>query len=101
MTVLPNGITRFDSRPGTFSLRPHSSHDYRSTLAGGLSALSHQIGGCRTLGNELYVSVGDGGNPVASSDPSIPLGKVLRFRLGGDPHPGNPLTEEGGPASAA
>ncbi len=99
--LLRNGLTRFDTTPGVFSTAPDAVHDYSGQLVDGLSALSHQVGGCRVSGDSLFVSVGDGGDPRGASNPAVPVGKVLRLTTGGQPHPDNPFFDEGGPASLA
>jgi glucose/arabinose dehydrogenase len=88
--VLRNGISRFRATPWSFEGPPTERRDYRELLADTRSAFSHQIGSCIVDGDSLYVGVGDGGDPAATRDPAIPLGKILRLTLDGEPHPANP-----------
>ena len=102
--LMRNRITRFETAPRTFALRPERAVEIGAALAREPSAISHQIGGCRVAGDALYVGVGDGGDPRASQQPERLLGKVVRLTLDGAPYPGNPLPASSGadadPASA-
>ncbi len=92
--ILRNNIARFESEPGTFSLKPVSITAFTEVFADEQSAPSHQIGPCQVYGNHLYVSVGDafttGGARMNSQDINSLLGKVLRMTLDGKPVKTNP-----------
>jgi len=100
--ILRNGISRFESVPGSLSLRPTGRLDLATDiLSRDRSMLSHQIGPCQVDGDSLYVSVGDGKNHLLSRSLSSTLGKILRFTLDGNPHPGNPFLQDGGEITVA
>ena len=83
--VLRNRIVRFDSEPGVFSLAAAAATEMAPILATAQSAPAHQIGGCTVHDGELYVGVGDGGNPRHVTNPDVLLGKVLCMSLDGSP----------------
>src|SRR5690606_18362387 len=68
--VLRNRIVRFDSEPTVFSLSASAATALAPVLASAQSAPAHQIGGCVVHDGELYVGVGDGGNPRHVTDPN-------------------------------
>ncbi len=92
--ILRNNIARFESEPGTFSLKPVSKTVFTEIFAGEQSAPSHQIGPCQVYGDHLYVSLGDAfstsGSQKKSQDINSLLGKVLRMTLDGKPVKTNP-----------
>jgi hypothetical protein len=92
--ILRNNMVRFESEPGTFSLKPVSQTAFTEVFVEEQSAPSHQIGPCQVHGNQLYVSVGDafatGGLRKKSQDINSLLGKVLRMTLDGKPIKTNP-----------
>lgn len=83
--VLRNRIVRFQSRPVVYGLTAEDATAIAPVLATVQSAPAHQIGGCTIHEGELYLGVGDGGNPRAVSDPSVPLGKIICMSLDGLP----------------
>lgn len=85
-----NGITRFETEPGTFSLKPNSKVDLAPILKNYLSSVSHQIGPLAIYDNFLYVSVGDGEVAYDARNLDSAKGKILRMTLDGQPAPGNP-----------
>jgi glucose/arabinose dehydrogenase len=97
--AIRNGLVRFDSRPGRFSLEPEATLDLRELFAPDDGGVTHQIGGCRVSDGHLYVGVGDGWNPRAASDLGSTLGKVLRLDLEGRALPENPLPASRGRAA--
>ncbi|HEX7185063.1 MAG TPA: PQQ-dependent sugar dehydrogenase [Thermoanaerobaculia bacterium] len=99
--VLRNNIVRFQSRPGTFSLRPESHRVLTRVFSGFEAAVSHQIGPCQVEGGFLYIGVGDGRQTLQSQHVDSVLGKVLRMTLDGQPVPANPFFREGEPERAA
>ncbi len=99
--VLRNNILRFQSTPQTFSLRPWSSVDFSHVLIGDQSNASHQIGPCQVHDEMLYVSIGDGEQPLRSRDLRSTLGKVLRMTLDGKPVMTNPFYDKHEPQSPA
>ena len=97
--LLRNNIVRFESEPGTFSLKAKSSLAFTEVFADEQSAPSHQIGPCQVYDNNLYVSLGDafttGGARMRSQDINSLLGKVLRMTLDGKPVKTNPYYIDG------
>lgn len=99
--VLRNDVVRFETAPGTFSLKPHGRRAFTELFAGYEAAISHQVGGCQVAGDLLYVSVADGWQTAQSQRINSLLGKVLRLTLDGQPAPGNPFRRSGDTGSAA
>ncbi len=97
--TLRNGMTRFETMPGTFAGGFVGSLNLDHIFVNEITALSHQIGPCHVSGDSVFVSVGDGANPTASRDPERLLGKMVRMTLDGLPHPENPLYSQGGDAA--
>jgi hypothetical protein len=97
---LRNNVIRFQSRPGTFSLAPESSMDFRDIFVNDQSTTSHQIGPCQASRDHLYVAVGDGGQPNQSRVRTSTLGKILRMTLDGRALPDNPFFSASAPESA-
>jgi hypothetical protein len=95
--ILRNNIVRFRSRPGTFSLSPLSSVDFRGVFRNDQSTVSHQIGSCQVRNDHLYVGLGDGGQPNRSRALGSTLGKVLRITLDGKPARDNPFFDPARP----
>ncbi|HET8984305.1 MAG TPA: PQQ-dependent sugar dehydrogenase, partial [Trueperaceae bacterium] len=83
--VLRNRVVRFASQPGVFGLSAASATPIAPVLASVQSAPAHQIGGCTIHGGELYVGVGDGGNPREVSNPDVLLGKIICMSFDGSP----------------
>ncbi|MGH7554642.1 MAG: PQQ-dependent sugar dehydrogenase [Longimicrobiales bacterium] len=92
--VLRNGITRFESTPRTFSTRAGNRTVFNHVLSADTSIESHQIGTCRVDGDHLFVSLADGQRPERAQSVSSTLGKVLRFRLDGQPAKDNPFRSD-------
>lgn len=96
--IIRNNIVRFDSIPGTFSLKPSSLTAFTDVFKKESSSPSHQIGPCQVNNNVLYVGVGDGfdkwysvkHNYLKSQDVNSLLGKILRMTLDGKPVKSNP-----------
>jgi hypothetical protein len=99
--VLRNGITRFTSSPGTFSLHPTAQMALSGIFERYESAISHQVGGCQVDGNLLYVSVADGRQTSQSQNPNSVLGKILRMTVDGRPAPDNPFYQDKDPHTSA
>ncbi|MCB1122860.1 MAG: PQQ-dependent sugar dehydrogenase [Verrucomicrobiae bacterium] len=95
-----NGITRFESEPGTFGLKPKSQVDLLPVLKSYMSNLAHQIGPVQIYDDLVYISVGDGEDPQKSRDVASPKGKILRMTLDGMPAPGNPYAVDEDPNKA-
>ncbi|MDH5606965.1 MAG: PQQ-dependent sugar dehydrogenase, partial [Anaerolineae bacterium] len=81
---LYNNIARFETTPGTFSLKPSNNVLMGEIFSDFPTGVSHQIGGCQVDGNHLYVSVGEGQLYELPHSLETPLGKVLRFTLYGE-----------------
>ncbi|HEX6114134.1 MAG TPA: PQQ-dependent sugar dehydrogenase [Geminicoccaceae bacterium] len=99
--VLRNNITRFSTRPHSFSPAPSGRIDFTEVLKPYRSALSHQVGPCLVEGDDLYLGIGDGHEPLASQDPNTLLGKIARLTLDGRPADGNPFRRRGASVEAA
>jgi glucose/arabinose dehydrogenase len=97
--VLRNHIVRFDSRPGTFGLRPRSRREIAPVLARFPTAPSHQIGGCAVAGDSLFVGIGDASDLTHAGKVGDLAGKIVRMTLAGAPHPENPFVRRGGAAA--
>src|SRR5690606_38395406 len=65
--VLRNHVAKLTSDPETYSLEAHATERIGTVLAEFQSSPAHQIGGCVVDGDELLVSVGDGGRSAAAS----------------------------------
>jgi hypothetical protein len=89
--ILRNNISRFQSEPGSFSVRPTSRVDFTGVFEAYEAAPSHQIGGCQVDQGLLYVGIGDGLQTRQSQSLDSLLGKILRLTLDGKPAPGNPF----------
>src|SRR5690606_29074187 len=61
--VLRNRIVRFESHPFVYGLVADGATPIAPILATVQSAPAHQIGGCTVHEGEIYLGVGDGGNP--------------------------------------
>jgi hypothetical protein len=92
-----NGISRFQSAPDTFGLKANSRIDLLPVLKNYLSTLAHQIGPMAIHDGLLYVSIGDGDDPMDSRVLESPKGKILRLTLDGAPAPGNPYKVDNDP----
>jgi glucose/arabinose dehydrogenase len=96
--ILRNNIARFESTPGTFSLKPLSMTEFTDVFSREGSSASHQIGPCQVSGGTLFVGVGDGfdirytreHDYSRSQDKNSLLGKILRMTLDGKPVSSNP-----------
>lgn len=96
--VLRNNVARFDTVPGTFSLKPVSMTAFTDIFSKEGSSPSHQIGPCQVSDGSLFVAVGDGFDFIfleeidykRSQNPDSLLGKILRMTLDGKPVRSNP-----------
>lgn len=101
--ILRNNIMRFDSEPGTFSLKPVSRTAFTGIFADEYTSPSHQIGGCQVESGLLYVGVGDGHirsdlhRDVYSGSQNIDAlqGKIIRMTTDGEPVKDNPYYVDG------
>jgi hypothetical protein len=83
--VLRNRVVRFESVPVVYGLAAASATPIAPILASVQSAPAHQIGSCTVHEGELYVGVGDGGNPREVANPDVLLGKIICMSLDGSP----------------
>lgn len=96
-----NHVVRFESEPGTFSLKPHGRTSLSHVFADQPSAGSHMIGPMMIRNGHLFVNVGDAQVPRYAQDVNVLAGKVLRMTLDGEPLPSNPFYKEGEPERPA
>ncbi len=89
--ILRNNVVRFESKPGTFSIKPESWITFSDIFSAEESGVSHQIGPCQVYNNLLYVSVGDGNHSLNSQRLDSILGKIIRLTLDGEPPQSNPF----------
>jgi hypothetical protein len=85
-----NGITRFSTKPGEFSLTPGEVVNIRKPLMLGESNFTrlpygHQIGQCQVIDGNLYVGIGDGEITYRAKSPTSLFGKVIRMQFDGSP----------------
>ncbi len=92
--ILRNNITRFQSKPETFSLEPESQLDFTEVFLPYESGLAHQIGPCQVKDESLYVSVGEAWQPRKTQDLNFMQGKILHMTLDGKPMPHNPFYQD-------
>ena len=94
--LIYNGFVRFDPGPQGISTSYSSIRDFSHLLKEYPVAPNHQIGSCKVVGENLYISIGDGGNPALSQELNSPYGKVLRLNLDAQPLAENPFFQEAG-----
>jgi hypothetical protein len=96
--ILRNNIARFDTVPGSFSVKPVSMTPFTDIFSREGSSPSHQIGPCQVSDGTLFAAVGDGFDIIFSEEhdykrsqnPDSLLGKILRMTLDGKPVKTNP-----------
>jgi glucose/arabinose dehydrogenase len=88
--LLRNAVARFESEPRRFGLVAKAKRVYTAPFSRDVAAPSHQIGPCQATPSVLFVSVGDGEQPVRSQDLASSLGKILRLTHDGRALPSNP-----------
>lgn len=96
--VMRNRIVRFSATPVGYGLSASAVTQLASEVSAFQSAPAHQIGNCVVVDEQLFVGVGDGGNPKVAADPAVLLGKVLCLTLEGEPCAGAPYGESGNEA---
>lgn len=89
--TMRNGLVRYTTRPGTFSLQPADRLDLTGIFAGYTSGLAHHIGPCQVVDDTLFVAIGEAWQPHLARDPEQMVGKVYRMSLDGAPLPDNPF----------
>jgi hypothetical protein len=89
--ILRNNIIRFQSEPGTFSVKPTSELAFTEIFSSEMTSPSHQIGPCQVYDGSLYVTVGDGEMYSKSQNLDSLLGKIIRMKLDGKPVGSNPF----------
>ena len=88
--VMRNRIVRFASEPVGYGLEATEVRALAPEISAFQSAPAHQIGNCVVVDDQLFVGVGDGGNPKAAADPGTLLGKILCLTFDGEPCAGSP-----------
>ncbi|MBT06347.1 MAG: hypothetical protein CMM32_05450 [Rhodospirillaceae bacterium] len=94
--VFRNGLVRFQSNPGTFSLEAKDPKFLLDIFANERSDTSHQIGPCVIDGHQLFVPVGYGKERHESQNLASALGSVLRMDLDLEPYADNPFFVDDG-----
>ena len=89
--ILRNNMIRFESEPGTFSLKAKSATPFTDIFVDVPTTPSHQIGPCQVYDNTVFVTLGDGHSFLKSRDVDSILGKVLRMTPDGKPVTSNPF----------
>lgn len=89
--ILRNNMVRFESEPGTFSLKAKSATPFTDIFVDVPTTPSHQIGPCQVYDNTVFVTLGDGHSFLKSRDVDSILGKVLRMTPDGKPVTSNPF----------
>ncbi len=89
--ILRNNMVRFESEPGTFSLKAKSATPFTDIFVDEPTTPSHQIGPCQVYDNTVFVTLGDGHSFLKSRDVDSILGKVLRMTPDGKPVTSNPF----------
>ena len=89
--ILRNNMVRFESEPGTFSLKAKSATPFTDIFVDVPTTPSHQIGPCQVYDNTVFVTLGDGHSFLKSRDVDSILGKVLRMTPDGKPVSSNPF----------
>ncbi|MFP8874992.1 MAG: PQQ-dependent sugar dehydrogenase, partial [Myxococcota bacterium] len=84
-------IARFQTEPGTFSLKPAGRTDFTDIFSDHPGDDSHMIGPLAIHEGLLYVNVGDAHFRRLVSNRDSVLGKVLRMTRDGDPVASNPF----------
>ncbi|MDQ8187864.1 PQQ-dependent sugar dehydrogenase [Pelagicoccus sp. SDUM812002] len=95
-----NAISRFETTPGIFSIKPESHRTIAPVFNHHLSQVSHQIGPMLVVEDKLFVCVGDAEVASNSRDLDSPMGKILRFNLDGSVPDGNPHALDDDPIKA-
>lgn len=92
--AVKNNIVRFESKPGTFSLKPTGQLAFTEIFSDQPGSESHMIGPLLVHRGHLYVSVGDAGLASLSQDINFTVGKILRMDLDGKPVVDNPFYQD-------
>lgn len=89
--ILRNNMVRFESEPGTFSLKAKSATPFTDIFVDVPTTPSHQIGPCQVYDNTVFVTLGDGHSFLKSRNVDSILGKVIRMTPDGKPVSSNPF----------
>lgn len=95
-----NAVSRFETKPKTFSIKPTSHQTITPVFDHHLSQVSHQIGPMAVIEDKLFVCVGDAEVAANSRDLGSPMGKILRLNLDGSVPDGNPHSVDKDPNNA-
>jgi glucose/arabinose dehydrogenase len=91
--ILHNSIVRFSSKEGVFGLKATAALSFQDIFKADTTNVAHFIGGMVVDGSALFVSVGDGFQPMRAQDIGTTSGKILRMTLDGKPLRDNPYYE--------
>jgi glucose/arabinose dehydrogenase len=92
--ILRNNVVRFETTPESFSIKPSGKVEFTEIFSAYESGLAHQIGGCQVYDDHIYVSIGDGWQPLLSQDFNSLNGKVIRLSVDGSTPADNPFIHD-------
>lgn len=89
--IYRNNIVRFSSQPAVFGTKATSSLSFADIFDAETTTTHHFIGGMAIHEGALWVSVGDGHQPVNAQNLQSTSGKILRMTFDGKPLHNNPF----------
>ncbi len=95
-----NGIIRFATEPGQFSLKPGETRYFLDLFKDEVSGTSHQIGPCQVRGGILYATVGFGEERSQAQNLHSTLGSIIRMTVDFGPVADSPFYTDDGQDTA-